>query len=169
MASFSPELAGFFCGDFMAVENAVENEYGAQFTYHKLREVRIVNDDKIGVQLTLTVQSWLDKPARISGKQPTTRQCIIMAADFAMTPFYALLKAKFPEFTSGADDFDNSFKEAPDTEKPAPEFFEQTGQGHLLKRWREAEPVVEAAEPQPTDEEINKAVSDWKEQPAQEE
>ena len=130
----------------MAVENAVENEYGALFTYHKLREVRIVNDDKIGVQLTLTVQSWLDKQARIEGKQPTTRQCIILAADFAMTPFYALLKAKFPEFTEGADDFDNSFKETEGAEKKMPEFFEQTGHGKLLCRWLEAEPVEDKKE-----------------------
>ena len=94
----------------MAIDKAVENEYGAQFTYHKLREVRIINDDEIGVQLTLTVHSWINKQARIDGKRPTVRQCIIMAADFAMTPFYALLKAKFSEFAQGVDDFDNSFK-----------------------------------------------------------
>ncbi len=151
MASFSPELAGFYSGVFMAVENAVENEYGAKFTYHKLREVRIVNDDKIGVQLTLTVQSWLDKQARIDGKQPTTRQCIILAADFAMTPFYTLLKAKFPEFTAGADDFDNSFKEIAGAEKAKPEFFEQTGQGKLLSKWQESE-IKAAEEPEEKEE-----------------
>lgn len=119
----------------MAIENAVENEYGAKFEYHKLREVRIINDDKIGVQLTLTVQSWLNKQARIDGKQPTVRKCVIMGADFAMTPFYALLKAKFPEFTSGADDMDNSFKG--EIKEVIPEFTEQTGQGKLISRWTE--------------------------------
>ena len=54
-----------------------------------------------------------------------------------MTPFYALLKAKFIEFAAGTDDFDNSFKEVPGEEKVKPEFFEQTGQGKLIKRWRE--------------------------------
>ena len=121
----------------MAIDQRIENEYGAKFTYHKLREVRIVNDDKIGVQLTMTVYSWLNKQARIDGKQPTVRQCIIMAADFAMTPFYALLKAKFPEFTGGADDMDNSFKTVP--ESTGAEFIEQTGQGQLISRRREKE------------------------------
>lgn len=120
----------------MAIDKQVENEYGAQFTYHKLREVRIINNSSNGVQLTLTVQSWLDKQARIDGKQPTVRQCIIMAADFAMQPFYALLKAKFPEFNDGNDDFDNSFKGAiPEDKKP--EFISQTNNGRVFNRWQE--------------------------------
>lgn len=125
----------------MAIDMPVENEYGAQFNYHKLREVRIINSEKIGVQLTLTVDSWLDKQARIDGKQPTVRQCVIMGADFAMTPFYALLKAKFEEFTDGIDDFDNSFKA--EAEKPVPEFIEQTMRGQLISRRREAEPEAQ--------------------------
>lgn len=138
--------AGFFCEVFMAIKKAVENEYGAEFTYHKLRDVRVVNDDRVGVQLALTVQSWLNKQARIDGKEPTVRQCIISNADFAMTPFYALLKAKFPDFAAGADDFDNSFKQADaasseegSAEKPAPTFSVQTAQGRLLNRWTESE------------------------------
>ena len=91
----------------MAINKAVENEYGAEFTYHKLREVRLVNDEKIGIQLVMTVYSWINKQARIDGKEPTVRQCIIHGADFALTPFYTLLKAKFPEFTDGANDFNN--------------------------------------------------------------
>lgn len=126
----------------MAIDKQVENEYGAKFEYHKLREIRIVNDDAVGVQLVLTIQSWLDKQARIDGKEPTVRQCIIMHADFAMTPFYQLLKAKFPEFSKGADDFDNDFKavKAPDGKaagKPDVEYSMQTVQGQLLKRWKE--------------------------------
>jgi len=128
----------------MAIDKQVENEYGAKFTYHKLREVRIVNDDKIGVQLVLTVQSWLDKSARIEGKKPTTRQCIIMAADFAFTPFYQILKAKFPEFASGADDFDNGFKG--DAPEQKPEFISQSNTGHVFDRWKEAEDTEAAAE-----------------------
>ena len=93
----------------MAIDKAVENEYGAAFMYHKIREVRVVNDEKAGIQIFMTVYSYLDKQARIDGKQPTVRQCIIDNADFAMTPFYALLKAKFKDF-AGADDMDNSFK-----------------------------------------------------------
>lgn len=119
----------------MAIDKQVENEYGAKFAYHKLREVRIVNADGIGVQLTLTVQSWINKEARIEGKKPTTRQCIIMAADFAMTPFYQLLKAKFPEFEEGADDMDNSFKGEQPEKKP--EFISQSNTGHVFDRWQE--------------------------------
>ena len=120
----------------MAISKDVENEYGAKFAYHKLREARVINDDKTGVQVVLTVYSWLNKQARIDGKQPCVRNCIINGADFAMNPFYALLKAKFPEFTSGENDFDNSFKIVAD---PEPMFFEQTAQGQLINKWREAD------------------------------
>lgn len=137
----------------MAIDKAVENEYGAEFTYHKLREVRIVNDDKIGSQLVMTVQSWINKQARIDGKVPTVRQCIIHGADFALTPFYALLKAKFPEFTDGANDFNNDFKEEVIA---TPEFFEQTGNGDLLARWKENTETTspENTETQPVQPEI---------------
>ena len=120
----------------MAIDMPVENEYGAKFNYHKLREVRIINSDKIGVQLTLTVDSWLDKQARIDGKQPTVRQCVIMGADFAMTPFYALLKAKFAEFGPGQDDFDNSFKG--ETQSSDTEYIMQTTHGQIINRRSEA-------------------------------
>ena len=120
----------------MAIDAKVENEYGAQFSYHKLREIRIVNDDKTGIQLVMTVYSWLDKQARIDGKQPTARQCIILDADFAMQSFYALLKAKFPEFNSGTDDFDNSHKAEHEQHV---QFVEQTAQGQLIDRWSENE------------------------------
>lgn len=118
----------------MAIDKDVENEFGVEFKYHKLREVRIINDDKIGIQLTLTVYSWRDRQARIDGKQSSVRLCIIDEADFALTPFYALLKAKFPEFSNGDDDMDNSFKVIPDG---GIEFSEQTANGKLIRRWRE--------------------------------
>ena len=124
----------------MAIEKKVDNEYGVQFDYHKLREVRVINDDRIGVQVVLTVLSWIDKKARIEGKQPTVRQCIISNAEFAMTPFYALLKAKFEEFSHGVDDFDNEFKNVADGKKAAPavpNYTVQTAQGQLMRRWSE--------------------------------
>lgn len=124
----------------MAIDKPVENEFGAEFTYHKLREVRIINDDKIGIQLVLTVYSWINKEARIAGKSPTVRQCIISNADFAMATFYGLLKAKFPEFSSGADDFDNSFK-GPETEAGPVEFISQTAHGKLIERHTEPQEV----------------------------
>ena len=120
----------------MAIDKKVENEYGAKFTYHKLRDVRIVNGDNTGIQLVLTVYSWLNKQARIEGKQPTVRQCIVMNADFALQPFYTLLKAKFADFANGTDDYDNSFKQA--SQDPAAsagvEYIQQTMQGKLINR-----------------------------------
>lgn len=130
----------------MAISKNIENEYGAIFTYHKLQEVRIISDDS--VQLVMTVYSWINKQARIDGKQPTVRQCIIDRADFAMTPFYTLLKAKFENFDAGVDDMDNSFKHLPEI-SPRPEFAEQTGRGQLIRRWKEAS----AEEEQPETEE----------------
>lgn len=118
----------------MAIKSNIENEFGADFNYHKIKEVRIINDDKIGIQLVMYVYSWLDKQARIDGKQPTIRQCIIDNADFAMTPFYALLKAKFPEFADGADDMDNSFKKA---KKGVVQFIQQTEHGDLINARKE--------------------------------
>ena len=115
----------------MAIDKAVENEYGAEFTYHKIHDVRIVNDANKGIQIFMTVYSYLDKQARIDGKQPTIRQCIIDNADFAMTPFYALLKAKFPDF-AGADDMDNLFKG--EREAGPVKLIQQTMNGKLLKK-----------------------------------
>ena len=121
----------------MAIDKSVENEFGVEFKYHKIREVRIVNDDKNGIQLIMDVYSWANKDMRISGKQPTVRRCIIHEADFALTPFYALLKAKFESFSNGNDDFDNSFKQS--GPRPVAEFVEQTANGNLIKRRKEGE------------------------------
>ncbi|MBO7712204.1 MAG: hypothetical protein J6S85_01715 [Methanobrevibacter sp.] len=118
----------------MAINKSVENEYGAQFNYHKVREVRIINGEN-GVQLGITVYSWINKEARINGKEPTVRRCIIQGADFAMAPFYALLKAKFKDFASGEDDLDNSFKT--EKEKPDAEYIMQDGQNKLIRKWKE--------------------------------
>ena len=115
----------------MAIDKEVENEYGAAFKYHKIKEVRVVNDANRGIQIFITVYSYLDKQARIDGKQPTVRQCIIDNADFAMTPFYALLKAKFLDF-AGADDMDNSFKG--EREAGPVKLIEQTLNGKLLNK-----------------------------------
>ena len=153
----------------MAIGKPVENEYGAQFTYHKLREVRIINDDNIGVQLTLTVYSWLDKKSRIEGKQPTIRQCIISNADFAVDPFYALLKAKFPDFAKGEDDMDNSFKALKVEKGPVrnaakvPVFTMQPAHGDLMKRWKE-EPEAEKIQ----DAEVTDVIEKAEEQPEEE-
>ena len=120
----------------MAINKSVENEYGAKFLYHKLRDVRITANDKTGITLVMTVDSYLNKDARIAGKEPSVRQCVISGADFALTPFYALLKAKFPDFSNGTDDFENSFKSA--GKKQAPLFVVQNNQGAISK-WQESD------------------------------
>jgi len=120
----------------VAVNKKIENEYGAEFQYHKIRDVRITNTEA-GIQLVMTVDSYLDKQARIAGKSPTTRQCIISGADFAMTPFYALLKAKFPEFVTAVDDMDNSFKQ--DQPKQDIQYIEQSSDYTMVNSWKEGE------------------------------
>lgn len=121
----------------MAIKKDIENEYGADFNYHKIKKVTIENDEKNGIILNMEVYSYKDKEARISGKMPTVKNCIIYGADFAMQPFYALLKAKFPSYSSGKDDHDNSFKEA-EGGKMDPVFYETNKTG-LLNRWTEEE------------------------------
>ena len=116
----------------MAIQKEVENEYGIDFKYHKISKVQIINNDA-GVTLRMTVNSYADKQARIDGKQPTTRECIINGADFAMTPFYQLLKAKFPSFQDGNDDFEDDFKVKVYTEKT---LTEQNDHG-AIAQWRE--------------------------------
>ena len=118
----------------MAINKKIENEYGAEFEYHKIREVKIKNT-KNGIQLIMTVDSYLDKQARIANKSPTTRECIINNADFALQPFYALLKAKFPDFKLAHDDMDNSFKGekfVSDTK-----FIQQSSDYTMIKTWQE--------------------------------
>lgn len=118
----------------MAIKKDVENEYGTEFNYHKIRDVRITASDKDGIVLNMTVESYKDKEARVAGKAPTVRQCIIYGADFAMSPFYSLLKAKFPEFKNSDDDFDNSFKG--EEVKRNPLFSESNVRG-VINRWEE--------------------------------
>lgn len=124
----------------MAIEKDVENEFGVAFNYHKIREVRLINDDK-GVQLVLTVYSWANRKARTEGKQPSVRQCVILEADFALAPFYALLKSKFPDFDLGTDELKNGFKKA--RVKNQVELIEQTGTGKLISRRIENKKTLE--------------------------
>lgn len=94
----------------MAIVKDVETEFGNTFQYHKIRDVRIINSDKVGVQIGITVESYATKEARIAGKSPVKTENIITGADFALEPFYKLLTAKFDQYADADDDFDNSFK-----------------------------------------------------------
>lgn len=102
----------------MAIQKEIENQYGVNFNYHKIKEVRIYTEnDGQQPQVVMLVESYRDKQARIDGKTPVRTKHIIYGADFALEPFYALLKNKFETFSDGQDDLDNSFKPKKSTDK----------------------------------------------------
>lgn len=117
----------------MALTKGIENIYGASFNYHKISDVKIVVSDN-GIQLRIIVDSFVDKDARKAGKKPVRTENIIEGADFALTPFYMLLKAKFGDFADASDDFDDAWKN-----KVTPQviYTQQTPQGELLSKYRE--------------------------------
>ena len=117
----------------MALTKGIENIYGASFNYHKISDVKIVVSDN-GIQLRIIVDSFVDKDARKAGKKPVRTENIIEGADFALTPFYMLLKAKFGDFADATDDFDDAWKN-----KVTPQviYTQQTPQGELLSKYRE--------------------------------
>lgn len=124
----------------MAIQKNIETEYGVNFKYHKITDVRI-NTRSGKTQLVITVASYLDKDARINNKDAVYHECIISGADFALTPFYALLKAKFKDFASGQDDFDNAFK-GPQVQNDVT-YVQQTPQGNNAQKWIEKADVSE--------------------------
>lgn len=116
----------------MAISKEIENEYGVKFNYHKIADVRLlITEDNI--QLKMKVDSYANKQARIDGKHPISQIYVIDNVDFALQPFYMLLKNKF-NVINGDDDFDNSFKE----HKVHPRTFSrQSLMSGLLERWQE--------------------------------
>lgn len=117
----------------MAIQKQIRNEYAAVFTYHRISDVEIFTVDG-DVQLRIVTESYIDKEARKNGARAIKTENIIEHADFALTPFYALLKAKFPMFFEGTDDFDDDWKEKP-VKKAC--FTQQTADGKLLQKWQE--------------------------------
>lgn len=116
----------------MALVKGIETQYGSAFNYHKISDVRIITDDK-GVSLRITVDSYLNKEARQSGKKPVKTVNIISNADFALTAFYALLKAKFADFADSTDDFEVLSERVSDVVT----LTQQTPQGELISQTRE--------------------------------
>lgn len=117
----------------MAIIKDVESDYGIPFNYHKIKSVRIeMNPKDNQIVLIMKVASYVSKEARIQNKDAVYTECIIDNADFALTPFYQLLKAKFPDY-SGADDFDNSFKGG-DNSNPYKILIQQMQNGKSTKR-----------------------------------
>lgn len=121
----------------MAIVKGIENIYGAKFSYHKLSDVRIAVTAN-GIQLRMIVESYMDKDARKTGKQPVRTENIIENADFALTPFYKLLKAKFADYAGSEDDFEDSWKtnELEETKKKIT-YTQQTVQGKLISKYEE--------------------------------
>lgn len=130
----------------MALVKEIENEYGIDFKYHKIRDVRInTQGGNVGTQLIITVDSYATKDTRIGQKAPSTRQCVILGADFALEPFYKLLRAKFPEFSDAEDDMDNSFKIM---DKPkVMQVISQTPQGVILNNNLEKTEEIKTGSP----------------------
>lgn len=122
----------------MAVIKEIENEFGAKFNYHKLQKVIIENTDN-GVTIIMNVESYLNEDARKDGKVPTVRQCIINGADFALTPFYQILKGKFPEFQNCEDEMSNAFMQEEKKLKPKMTFLVQDQHYRNVQKWEEKE------------------------------
>ena len=116
----------------MALTKGIENLYGATFSYHKLQDVHIIVSDN-GIQLRMTVDSYIDKDARKAHKKPVRTENIIDNADFALTPFYKLLKAKFTDYQDAQDDFEVINPNNADTIL----FVQQSPQGELISKHTE--------------------------------
>lgn len=95
----------------MALQKGIENLYGIKFDYHRITDVHIIIADN-GIQLRMTTASYADEEARRSGKEPIKTVNIIDNADFALTPFYMLLKAKFADFADAKDVFEEKAEPA---------------------------------------------------------
>lgn len=121
----------------MALVKGIENIYGAKFSYHKLSDVRIAVTEN-GIQVRMIVDSYIDKQARVDGKQAVRTENIIENADFALTPFYMLLKAKFADYAEAEDDFSTDWKTNGQEEtKKKITYTQQTVQGKLLSKREE--------------------------------
>ena len=116
----------------MAINCEIETQYGAGFNYHKIVDVHIIVREQ--VQLRITVDSWLNKQARIEGKKPVRTCNIIDNMDFALTPFYQVLKMKFPGYTEGNDDFDDEWK---GQKQSRPQVFSVQCDNTLVQQWQD--------------------------------
>ena len=123
----------------MAISKDIQTEYQTIFKYHRISDVNIFTVDN-DIQIRIVTESYASKEARMNGARAVYTENIIEHADFAMAPFYALLKAKFPMFADGEDDFDDAWKEKI---QQAAKFTQQTPQGDLLAQWEESELIEE--------------------------
>lgn len=118
-----------FC---MALIKGIENVYGATFNYHKISDVRITNRNG-DIQLCIVVDSYIDKKARDEGKRPVQTENVILHADFALAPFYQLLRAKFGDYSDSED----VFEEDKIKSKRAAVMIQQTTDGRTISKYEE--------------------------------
>ena len=119
----------------MGLNKGIENQYGINFDYHRINDVHIIVTEN-GIQVRMTVSSYVNEHARRTGKAAYKTVNIIDGADFALTPFYLLLKAKFADFADAAD----VFEEVQQEERRRMVYTTQTLQGRLISQTEEAEP-----------------------------
>jgi len=87
----------------MAIIKEIPTEYGVNFNYHKISEVKIINTDN-DTQVRIIVSSYADEEARKQNKTPVKKECIIQNGEFALQAFYSLLKTYFPDYKDGEDE-----------------------------------------------------------------
>lgn len=126
----------------MGLNKGIENQYGINFDYHRINDVHIIVTES-GIQVRMTVSSYVNEYARRNGKAAYKTVNIIDGADFALTPFYLLLKAKFADFADAAD----VFEEVQQEERRRMVYTTQTLQGRLISQTEEPEPQHETTQP----------------------
>lgn len=126
----------------MGLNKGIENQYGINFDYHRINDVHIIVTES-GIQVRMTVSSYVNEHARRNGKAAYKTVNIIDGADFALTPFYLLLKAKFADFADAAD----VFEEVQQEERRRMVYTTQTLQGRLISQTEEPEPQQETTQP----------------------
>ena len=126
----------------MGLNKGIENQYGINFDYHRINDVHIIVTES-GIQVRMTVSSYVNEHARRNGKAAYKTVNIIDGADFALTPFYLLLKAKFADFADAAD----VFEEVQQEERRRMVYTTQTLQGRLISQTAEPDPQQETTQP----------------------
>ena len=126
----------------MGLNKGIENQYGINFDYHRINDVHIIVTES-GIQVRMTVSSYVNEHARRNGKAAYKTVNIIDGADFALTPFYLLLKAKFADFADAAD----VFEEVQQEERRRMVYTTQTLQGRLISQTEEPDPQQETTQP----------------------
>lgn len=125
----------------MGLNKGIENQYGINFDYHRINDVHIIVTES-GIQVRMTVSSYVNEHARRNGKAAYKTVNIIDGADFALTPFYLLLKAKFADFADAAD----VFEEVQQEERRRMVYTTQTLQGRLISQTEEPESQQETTQ-----------------------